>query len=117
MTSMEALFAAGGNKPKWLEAQTPVIKGQRDDRRRPSVKDVRDSSKTIIGADIDGMPQDKEEPPTEEEVMRLTKIQSARSYTVDAKTGLAVARREPPIEALDSDGVLHITVKVAPSAF
>ena len=70
--------------------------------RRPSVVDARgaDEQRRLIEGN-----------PTEEEVLACTKIQSSKSYTVDNATGLAVARREPPLEALDDDGQLHITVK------
>ena len=85
MAAQLTAAASGGQKMNWMTGfqNVPKSKGQRGDKRRPSVVDVREHhTKTMVGNDsLDENDVPNEKAPSEEEVLRLTKIQSAKSYT------------------------------------
>lgn len=51
--------------------------------------------------------------PTAEEQIAQLRWDEAPSYGIDEETGMAIGRTEPPMEALDEDGVCHVAVKVS----
>lgn len=51
--------------------------------------------------------------PPADECIKALRWDEGPAFGIDADTGLAVARTEPPLEALDENGVLHLAVKVS----
>lgn len=53
--------------------------------------------------------------PSAAEAISQLQWDEAPAFNIDAETGMAVARTEPPLEALDENGICHVAVKVRPA--
>lgn len=107
--------AAENRRKRSLEgvtAQTPHIFRQTSVDLSRSSRELAMAVSKTAAVDASIRPFYPEHALSEEQFRSLNKGKASAAYKVDPVSGFAVGRKEPPLEALDSNGCVNINVKV-----